>query len=253
MNDKLSRRNRYLDKVRVFFNFISIWLPFFYMILTILQMSTSLIKWVSTFILLSLTYYSTYILISYTEDLLKEDEEKSIEYGGSVRKYNLKYRWKNYITSLAQQNIDYSNYVKYLMDRGYKTFFQKTFMYCITIETLIISKNKIPKENLKYMLLFNLLMALSYAFGLFLLDKISKKKDEVDYKDYVSLSYTLLLNLIFPIIFLLFVFSLTEFGRNIKEFVIIFYATMLILIMLIVCPLFIVLKSVDKKKQTLNK
>lgn len=248
MSGESSKTEKIYEKIMCFFGFITIWLPFVYLILTIFQYDTEIIKWISTGILLILTLYSVYSLLNLHDVRLKALREKDTEYRKRVKKNRLKYKWENYITSLAQQNIDYPASVKYLMDKGYKTLSQKVFAYCVTIETLIVSNDEIVKDNLSFLLFFNLLMGISYASVFIFLYFISKK-NKFNFKDYVSISYTLLINLISPIIFLFFVISL---GINIRQCVIGVYLIILLGIIVTTVALFLILKAVDKRKQTLK-
>jgi hypothetical protein len=249
MSGESSKTEKIYEIIMFIFGFSTIWLPFVYLILTIFQYDTEIIKWISTGILLILTLYSVYSLLNLHDVRLKELREKDTEYRNRVKKNRLKYKWENYITSLAQQNIDYPASVKYLMDKGYKTLSQKVFAYCVTIETLIVSNDEIVKTNLSFLLLFNLLMCASYASVFIFLHIISKKGDKFNFKDYVFIAYTLMINFIFPIIFLFFVCSL---GNNKGQLVIGLYVIMLLLIIIIAVGLFLILKAVDKKKQTLK-
>lgn len=258
MSGESSKTEKNYEKIMCFFGLITIWLPFVYLILTIFQYDTEFIKWISTGILLILTLYSFGSLLNLHDVTLKELREKDTEYRKRVKKNKLKYKWENYITSLAQQNIDYPASVKYLMDKGYKTLSQKVFAYCVTIETLIVSNDDVVKDNLSFLLFFNLLMGISYASVFIFLYFISKK-NKFNFKDYVSISYTLLINFIFPIIFLSFVFSLginirqyAILGINIRQFVIVVYFIILLFIIFTIVALFLILKAVDKKKQTLK-
>lgn len=249
MSGESSKNEKTYERIMCFFGFSTIWLPFVYLILTIFQYDTKVIKWISTVVLLFLTWYSSYSLLNPLDVILKELRDKDTEYRKRVKKNRLKYKWDNYITSLAQQNIDYPASVKYLMNKGYKTLSQKVFAYCVTIETLIVSNDKIVKDNLSFLFIFNLLMGISYALVFILLHIISNKGNKLNFKDYVYISYTLMINSIFPIIFFLFVLSL---GINIRKLVIVLYGIMLLSIFIIVLFLFIILKAVDKKKQTLK-
>lgn len=250
MGDESSKNDKIFDIMMSIFSFCSIWLPFIYLISTIFQFYTEIIKWISTVALLFLTFYSLHNLSNLHDAKLKERRKKDIEYRKRVKKYKLRYRWENYITSLAQQNIDYPASVKYLMDKGYKTLSQKIFAYCVTIETLIVSNDKFLQKNLCYLLLFNLLMFISYASVFIFLHLISKKGNKLNSKDYVFISYTLMINFIFPIIFFLFVLSLVV---NIKQYVIVLYFLLLLVIIFIVVSLLLTFKAVDKKKKTLKK
>lgn len=249
MSGESSKTEKIYGIIMCLFGFSTIWLPFVYLILTIFQYYTEIIKWISTGILLILTLYSFCSLLNLHDDKLKKLREKDIECRKRVEKNRLKYKWENYITSLAQQSIDYPASVKYLMDKGYKTLSQRVFAYYVTIETLIVSNDEIVKANLSFFSFFNLVMCISYASVFIILHFISKRGNKLNFKDYVSISYTLIINCIFPVIFFFFILSL---GINIRQFVNILYIIMLLAIIVIIVPLFLILRAVDNKKQTLK-